>query len=71
MNCLKYLVHNLMSMSGAKLKILLLECQDVFAKDDYDLCNFTDIDHSIDTGDSLPIKQRIRRGRREFEEYVG
>lgn len=34
--------------------------QDVFAKDEFDLGNFTAIEHSIDTGDNKPVKQRMR-----------
>ncbi len=40
---------------------LLIEHQDVFARDDFDLGSFTTIEHKIDTGDSKPIKQRFRR----------
>ena len=40
---------------------LLCKYADVFAKHDYDLGNFTEIEHSIDTGDAKPIKQRMRR----------
>lgn len=34
---------------------------DVFAKDDFDLGNFTAIEHSIDTKDAKPVKQRMQR----------
>ncbi len=40
---------------------LLSEFQDVFAKDELDLGSFTSIEHAIDTGDAMPVKQRIRR----------
>ena len=40
---------------------LLIEYSDVFAKTDFDLGNFTAIEHSIDTKDAKPIKQRMRR----------
>lgn len=33
----------------------------VFAKNEFDLGSFTAIKHSIDTGDSRPLKQRLRR----------
>lgn len=50
-----------------KLKLLLIEFQDVFAKDEFDLGNFTAIEHSIDTVDNKPVKQRIRRTPVRFE----
>ena len=40
---------------------LLYDFQDVFAKDDFDLGNFTQIEHSIDTGDPKPVMQKLRR----------
>lgn len=46
------------SLSLAKL---LMEFQDVFAKDEFDLGNFTELEHGIDTGDARPVKQRMRR----------
>ena len=44
-----------------KLKQLLIEFQDVFAKDEFDLGNFTAIEHGINTENSAPVKQRLRR----------
>ncbi|XP_053392278.1 uncharacterized protein LOC128554962 [Mercenaria mercenaria] len=44
-----------------KLAKLLCDYADVFAKEDFDLRNFTAIEHKIDTGDVLPIKHRMRR----------
>lgn len=44
-----------------QLAKLLVEFQDVFAKDDFDLGNFTEVEHSIPTGDALPIKHKLRR----------
>ena len=35
--------------------------QNVFAKDEFDLGNFTVIEHWIDTQNAAPIKQRLRR----------
>ena len=35
--------------------------QDVFAKTEFDLCHLNEIEHSTDTGQSRPIKQRMRR----------
>ena len=40
---------------------LLIEFQDIFAKDDTDLGCFTGVEHQIDTGDAKPIKQPMRR----------
>lgn len=44
-----------------QLAELTCRYQDVFAKDDFDLGNFTTIEHSIDTKDAPPVKQRMRR----------
>ena len=44
-----------------KLRRLLYEYQDVFARNEFDLGNFTAIEHNIDTGDAKPLKQRMRR----------
>ena len=49
-----------------KLKILLCEYQDVFAKTEFDLGSFTAIEHSIDTGDVKPFKDRMKRTRACF-----
>ena len=50
------------------LKSLLLEYADVFAQSDFDLGTFDAIKHTIDTGDSAPIKQRMRRTPIHFRE---
>ncbi|GFO09506.1 Pol polyprotein [Plakobranchus ocellatus] len=39
------------------LRDLLVEYQDVFAKSDLNLGNFTAVYHTIDTGQAAPIKQ--------------
>ena len=44
-----------------QLANLLIEFQDVFAKSEFDLGNFSDKFHEIDTGSVKPIKQRMRR----------
>ena len=44
-----------------QLANLLVEFEDVFAKPEFDLGNFSDIEHDIDTGSAKPIKQRMRR----------
>ena len=43
------------------LKHLLIEYGDVFACDDFDLGDFTAIEHRVDTGTAAPIKQKMRR----------
>ncbi|GFO34307.1 Pol polyprotein [Plakobranchus ocellatus] len=42
------------------LRSLLAEYQDVFAKSDFDLGNFTAVYHTVATGKAAPIKQRMR-----------
>ena len=44
-----------------ELKQLLVEYEDVFSKNDWDLGLTHLTEHSIDTGDAAPIKQRPRR----------
>ena len=44
-----------------KLRDLLIEFEEVFAKDDFDLGKFTAVEHEIDTGDARPIKIPMRR----------
>jgi predicted aspartyl protease len=44
-----------------KLASLLITYEDVFAKSEFDLGTFTEIEHSIETGSARPIKQRMRR----------
>ena len=43
------------------LKEKVMEYQDVFAMDEYDLGEFKEIKHHIDTGDAKPVKQRMRK----------
>ena len=59
---------NLSSSEQAKLQSLLSSYEDVFAKSEFDLGNFTAITHNIDTGSTPPIKQRIRRTPWNFAE---
>ena len=40
---------------------LLNEYSDVFASTDFDLGNFTAIEHSIDTGEAKPVREKMRR----------
>ena len=44
-----------------ELAKLLVENQDVFAKSEFDLGDFSAIEHTIDTGDAKPIQLRMRR----------
>ena len=43
------------------LRELLIEHNEAFSKGDDDLGHFSAIQHNIDTGDAIPIKQRMRR----------
>ena len=43
------------------LKDMLCSYADVFAQSEFDLGNFTALEHSIDTGNARPIKHRMRR----------
>ena len=52
---------HLSASEQSRLAALLNEHEDVFAKSEFDLGTFTDIEHGIDTGDARPIKQRMRR----------
>lgn len=54
-------IKHLNSDQQDKLKSLLIEFQDVFAKDEFDLGNFTAVEHAIDTESATPVKQRLRR----------
>ena len=44
-----------------QLKEVICHFSDVFASHIYDLGNFQEIEHTINTGDAKPIKQRMRR----------
>jgi O-acetyl-ADP-ribose deacetylase (regulator of RNase III)/transposase InsO family protein len=46
---------------------LLLEFQDIFSRHDLDIGCFEGFEHSINTGDNQPIKQRLRRTPLGFE----
>ena len=52
---------NLSDSERLQFRELLNEYQDVFAKSEFDLGNFTEIEHSIDTGDAPPVKLKMRR----------
>ena len=52
---------HLSASEQSRLAALLNKHEDVFAKSEFDLCTFTEIEQCIDTGDARPIKQRMRR----------
>ena len=52
---------NLNPEQQQQLKDILIEHQDVFAENEFDLGTFDAMEHEIDTGDARPIKQGIRR----------
>ena len=54
-------IEHLDPQEQGQLADLLIEYEDVFARSEFDLGNFTKIEHSIDTGTAKPIKQRMRR----------
>ena len=45
----------------SEVKRLLSEYSDVFAQDDLDLGNVTEIEYAFDTDTAEPVKQRMRR----------
>ena len=54
-------IGNLDAEQQQKLKQLLCDYPDVFARHDFDLGTVTAIQHNVDTGTAKPIKQRMRR----------
>jgi len=56
---------------STRLANLLSEYSDVFAEDEFDLGNFTSIEHTIDTADAKPInkvsggRQLVLQGRKK------
>ncbi|XP_064631689.1 uncharacterized protein LOC135489979 [Lineus longissimus] len=52
---------NLTGTQRATLISLIEEYQDIFSMDDLDIGHTTVVEHRIDTGDAIPIKQRPRR----------
>ena len=52
---------------GNQVKNLLGQFQDIFSKGSYDLGCFTEVMHSIDTGNEPPVKQPLRRTPLGFE----
>ena len=45
----------------SEVKRLLSEYSDVFAQDDLDLGNVTELEYAFDTDTTEPVKQRMRR----------
>ena len=50
-----------------QLRKLLINYQDVFADSEYDLGNFKEVYHEIDTGDAASIKLGLRRTHRALQ----
>lgn len=44
-----------------QLRQLLHKYRDIFTKDEFDIRQFQGVEHTIDTGEAQPIKQRMRR----------
>lgn len=65
---------DLSSEEKQQVHSLLVEYQDIFAKDDLDIGCFTALKHQIDTGEEEPVKHRLRRTPLGFEkeekEYI-
>ena len=54
-------IEHLDNNEKSQLQNLLIEFQDVFARDEFDLGNFTEVEHAIDTDGARPVKQRMRK----------
>ena len=54
-------LENLVDSEAEQLAQLLIEYQDVFSTDDFDLGCFKGVSHRIDTDNARPIRQRMRR----------
>lgn len=59
-------VVNFSECQQEQLENFVTEYQDVFAENDFDPGNFSEIEHSIDTGTATPVKQRMRRTPLDF-----
>ncbi|VDI12065.1 Hypothetical predicted protein [Mytilus galloprovincialis] len=62
---------NLSFDQSRELAKLLVQFQDIFAKNELDIGHFTKIKHRIDTGDAAPVKERLRRTPLGFEKRRG
>lgn len=54
-------IQHLSSEQQSRLAALLNEHNDLFARDEFDLGTFTEIEHGTNIDDAAPIKQRMRR----------
>ena len=52
---------NLTEAQSGQLASVLRQYGDVFACSEFDLGDFTEIEHEVDTGDAKPVKQGLRR----------
>ena len=59
---------NLTSSQLSRLKELLKQNDSVFSKNDLDIGEFKEVEHSIDTGSAEPIRQQLRRTPISFAE---
>ena len=67
-NLVKRSCQHLTPQQSRRLAKLLYECEDIFAKGDLDIGIFnSENEHNIDTGDSHPIRQKMRRTSLGFE----
>ena len=60
-------VKSLTPQEAGKLRTLLLEYQDTFSKGSHDLGYFSEIKHTINTGDEHPVKEAMRQTPLGFE----
>ena len=60
-------VMSLTLQEAGKLRTLLLEYQNTFSKGSHDLGCFSEIKHTINTGDEHPVKEAMRRTPLGFE----
>ena len=68
-------VSNLSETERLQFKELLLEYQDVFSKDDFDLgCLNSGVEHKIHTHDEIPVAEKFRRiplhFQKQEQEYI-
>ena len=61
--------NNLSKQEQERLKEILIEYADTFAKDEFDLGSFDEIKHTIDTGDARPVKLGLRRTPIQYVEH--
>ena len=59
---------NLTAEQVHQLESLLVEYQNIFSKDEFDIGVMHGVEHSIDTGSAKPVKQRMRKTPHGFEQ---